>query len=105
MIESLAAGQAIKCTVLKTPKAAGAVKTIEKLMRQNPVVIRGLARAQHKRDQNLVIYNRGNRDWVKREKCAKIVRVIPGANWKMTFSPVLAKELASVKAYLTIEAA
>jgi hypothetical protein len=48
------------------------------------------------------IYNRGNRDWVKRERCARLVSCVKGATWSMTYVPALAPDLASVEKYLQI---
>jgi len=105
MLDTLKAGQAIRCTVTKAPRAVDKADTIARLMRQDAGVQRGLRKAQRRRRQEMNIYNRGNRDWVSRERCAKIVQVAPGSSWKMTYTPVLAKDIASVSAYLKIESA
>ncbi|HYF13771.1 MAG TPA: hypothetical protein VD971_01715 [Phycisphaerales bacterium] len=96
-------GQQIACTVNAIPAAQGARDTIARLMRLDPDNRRALRTAQRMRRQREVVYNRGNRDWVKREKAAKVVKVAPGANWSMTFDYNIAADLASVKPFLSIK--
>lgn len=102
MLATLKAGQTISCTVTASPRRADARDTIERLMRQDPAVKKGLRTAQRKRGQRMEIYNRGNRDWVKRERCARLVSCVKGATWSMTYVPALAPDLASVEKYLQI---
>jgi hypothetical protein len=97
------AGQSIRCTITKTPRNAGGRKTLERLMRLEPGVVRGLKNAHRKRQQNLVVYNRGNRDWTKRESCGKIVKVEKGAAWTMRYSASLAPDLASIAECVKVE--
>ncbi len=104
-VSSLAAGQTVRCTVLREPRAEGAVKTIERLMRRDPAAVRGLRRAQELRERRKNRYVRGNRWWVAREKPARIVRVAPGKTWTMPFTFDIAPDLSSVADYLSIERA
>lgn len=105
MIETLKAGQNVKCTVTTMPPAASRVTTIERLMRFDPINKKGLARAYHKRQLSWQTKNRGNRDWVMRQTCGKIVRVVKGATWTMPFDFNIAADLKSCAQYLTIEKA
>ena len=104
-LDTLTAGQNFKFSILKRPRSAGGVKTLERLMRMDATTVRGLRKAQHKRMQGLVVYNRGNRDWTKREPCGKLVRVEKGQSWTLCYSVNLAGDLASVADYLSIEKA
>lgn len=97
-------GQNLACTVEKLPLNEGASDTIARLMRLDPSNKKALRTAQRMRKQREVIYNRGNRDWHKREKTAKVVHVAVGENWNMTFNYDLARDIASVKQYLSIAA-
>ena len=105
MLDSLKAGQTIKCTITKAPRKAAAVDTIERLMRAEPSVKRGLRRAQRRRRQDMIVYNRGNRDWYKREICGRQVSAKAGATWTMTFSQQILPELRSLEGYITVQAA
>ena len=98
-------GQNIRLTITAAPRNEAGVDTLERLMRQEPSVKRGLRKAQRRRRQDMVVYNRGNRDWYKREKCARIARAEKGATWTMAYSHQLAPELASIASYVKIEAA
>ncbi|HYD00181.1 MAG TPA: hypothetical protein VEB22_03065 [Phycisphaerales bacterium] len=99
------AGQNVKCTVTAVPSAAGREKTIERLMRLDPVNKKGLAKAYHKRQLGWQTKNRGNRDWVMRQTCGKIVRCEKGATWTMPFDFNIAADLKSCELYLKIEKA
>jgi hypothetical protein len=103
MLASAKPGQMIKLTVTKKPNAAGGVKTLERLMRQDPATKKGLKNAYKARAATTITYNRGNRDWVKRQSCGKLVRVIKGASWTMPFTVDLAADLKSVEKYLKVE--
>jgi hypothetical protein len=98
-------GQQIRVTITATPRTEAGVDTLERLMRLEPGVKRSLRRAQRRRRQDMVVYNRGNRDWYKREKCARIISAENGATWLMSYSHQLAPELASVARHVKVEAA
>lgn len=95
-------GQTIVCTVSKAPISKSANATIERLMRLDPANTKALRRAQRMRRQRMVVYNRGNRDWVSREKPARVVRVTKGAKWTMLFTPDLMGEMRNVEKYIKI---
>ena len=98
-------GQQIRLTITATPRSERAEDTLKRLMFLEPGVRRGLKRAQRRRRQDMVVYNRGNRDWYKREKCARIVRAEKGGTWTMAYSHQLAPDLASVSGYVKVEPA
>lgn len=104
-LETLKPGQNIQVTVTKAPRTEDAVGTIERLMRQDPNVKRGLRKTHRRRMQNLNVYIRGNRDWTSREKCSKLVRVEQGATWTMTYVPHLAPDMKSVERFLSVKPA
>ncbi|MFO0857627.1 MAG: hypothetical protein U0640_09765 [Phycisphaerales bacterium] len=97
-------GQTLHCTVTKVPLRQDTADTIARLMRLDPANKKALKTAHRKRQQREVVYNRGNRDWVKREKTAKVVWVAPGANWSMPFTFDLANDLARVTKFVDIKA-
>ncbi|MBX3359566.1 MAG: hypothetical protein KF745_14190 [Phycisphaeraceae bacterium] len=101
----LKTGQSIRCTITKAPRVVDREQTLLRLMRKDPAISRGLRKAQRTRRQDMVIYNRGNRDWVKRATCGKIARVTKGAQWTMTYTPDLASDFAAVKDYMEVQPA
>lgn len=100
---TFAPGQVLTCVVERNPRSHGEETTLERLMRRDPENKRALRRAQRMRAQRLNVYNRGNRDWVSREKPARVVRAIKGATWTMEFTPDIANDLESVANCLTIK--
>ncbi len=105
MIDTLKPGTTIRCTITKSPSNAGGRKTLERLMRLEPAIAKGLRRAHHKRQQNLEVYNRGNRDWTKRVPCGKFVQPIKGQAWSMKFTAPLAADLKSIESFIKVEKA
>lgn len=105
MVDQFKAGEQIRCTVERVPQAAAAGKTIQRLMRRDPAIVRALRKAQDLRRQRMHVYVRGNRDWYSREKAARIARVVPGNSWTMTFTHDVAHDVASVQSYLKLEKA
>ena len=104
-LDGLKPGQTVRCTVAKTPRTEDAQGTIERLMRKDLANRRALRSAQTKRRQRMVVYNRGNRDWVSRENPARVVRAIKGQTWTMVWTPDLAPDFRSVQSFLTVASA
>ncbi len=98
-------GQDLTCTVTKKPQTDDQADTIARLMRKDPATKKSLRRAQRMRRQRMIVYNRGNRDWVSREPSAKIVRVAQGETWTMPFSHDLVGDLAVVSPFVQIKSA
>jgi hypothetical protein len=105
MLESLKPGQKISCTVTKAPVGEGRIATLERLMRRDPQNAKALRRGYKRRQQDLLVYNRGNRDWTSREKCARVVRVAPGSNWTMLYTVDLLPEFKSIERFIEIKTA
>ncbi|MEK6703056.1 MAG: hypothetical protein AABZ53_12385 [Planctomycetota bacterium] len=101
-LDTIKPGQNVVCTLTKVPLSAGDQKTVERLMRSDMGHKKSLRRAQHLRWQRLLVYNRGNRDWVSREKCAQVVQLTPGAKWTLPFSLDMVPDLKKVAKYVTL---
>ncbi len=97
-------GTTLSCKVAKAPRTPDQAATIERLMRLDPTAKKALRRAQRLRRQRLVVYNRGNRDWVKREKPARVVHATTGATWSLPFNLALVPDLKAVEKFLTVSA-
>ncbi len=105
MINDLAAGDRVTCTITSEPRAAAAGKTIERLMRRDPDNKRGLKRAQKLRGDRMNAYTRGGRLWYARERPARVVRAVTGESWTMVFTHDIAPDLRSVEQYLELKKA
>ena len=101
-VSKMKPGQNLVCTVEKLPRTDDQESTIARLMRKDPNNKRALRRAQRMRRQRMIVYNRGNRDWVSREKSAVVVRVSKGASWTMPYSLDLANDLAVVQPFIKV---
>ena len=97
-------GQSLVCTIDKLPRTDDQASTIARLMRKDPATKRALRRAQRMRRQRMIVYNRGNRDWVSREPSAKVLRIAQGASWTMSYSLDLAGDLAVVESFVSVKA-
>ncbi len=102
MFDTLQAGQMITITLTSAPRAAANKATLQRLMRLDPTNKKALGRAYRVRESRMTTYNRGNRDWVKRELCARIVTVVKGESFNLRYSPVLLGDLKSVEKFLSL---
>ena len=105
MLENIKPGSKIRCTLTSSPRTDAAEDTVRRLMWLDKSTQQGLRRAQTRRRQDMVVYNRGNRDWYQREKCARIVSPEKGTSWTFTYSHQIAPDIASVAKLLKIEQA
>lgn len=105
MLDTLQPGQRVRVTITAPPRSHAARRTLERLMRLDVAVQRSLRRAQRRRRQQLVVYNRGGRDWYRRERCARVVIPAPGASWTMPFTWQIKPDLASISHLIRIEPA
>ncbi len=105
MIDTLNAGDTIKCTINTVPQNKAACDTIERMMRRDPDIKRSLARAQRMRRQRMHAYIRGGRLWYSREKAARIAMCEQGNAWSMRFTHDITPDLSSVEQYLSFEKA
>lgn len=104
-LDALKPGQHIRCSIAKLPRTDDQRDTLLRLMRNDPVNRRALKKSQRFRRQNMLVYNRGNRDWTSRKTVGKIVRVEPGQSWSMHFTPDLAPDFRNVEAFIEIASA
>jgi hypothetical protein len=104
-LDTLKPGQLVRCTLTKAPRSAGSESTVARLMRNDPSAKKALRRSQKTRAQNVNRYNRGNRMWISRVRPGKVVRVVPGQDWTMTYRVDMLPDLKSVEAYLEIRPA
>ncbi|MBS0196591.1 MAG: hypothetical protein JSR77_07520 [Planctomycetes bacterium] len=102
-VSKLKPGQNLQCVIEKLPRTADQTSTIARLMRMDPTNKRALKRAQRMRKQRMVVYNRGNRDWVSREHPAKVVHVGIGEKWTLPYSLDLAHDLVAIQGFVGVK--
>lgn len=105
MLDSLKAGQNIRCTVTRDIRVEDHESTVARLMRLDINIRRKLKKAQEYRMANLNVRPRGGRPWESRVKPAQHAVPAKGATWTMAFFPHVLNDFKSVEQYLKIEAA
>lgn len=105
MIDTLAPGARVTCTITAEPRNRADKVTLGRLMKLDSGIQRGLRRAQRRRRQNMRVYIRGGRDWYAREKCGKGGQVRVGHSFSIAYVPHLAPDFRAVEGYLKIEPA
>jgi hypothetical protein len=105
MLDSLKAGQMIRCTVTRDIRIPRHAATVERLMRANPDIKRRLKKAQNYRMKTLNVRPRGGRPWESRVKSARYAVALNGSTWTMAFIPQVLNDFKSIEQYLKIEKA
>lgn len=93
-------------TVTKAPQRTAEKKTIQRLMRMQPEVQRGLAKlARRRRQEDNVTRQRAGRMWTSRVKTTKITRVAAGESFTLTITPQIIPDIKSVEKFLSAKKA
>ncbi len=104
MADAIAAQKTVTFVISKVPQRAPLRKTIERLMRMQPHIQRGLKKlAQRRRRHDNVRYIRAGTEWVNRAKVTKLARLQPGATFTLTITPQIVPDIKSVESYLAVE--
>ncbi len=104
MADSIAAQKTVTFVLTKVPKRTPQRKTIERLMRMQPRIQRGLKKlAQRRRRHDNVRYIRAGTEWVNRTKVTKLARLQPGATFTLMITPQIIPDIKSVESYLAVE--
>jgi hypothetical protein len=101
MPQEIAPGGTITFTITRDPRRASERKTLERLMRMQSGVQRGLRKLARERRQHLNQgHQRGGRWWWVRPHATRIVRVAPGQSFTLRVTPQIVADLRSVERYL-----
>ncbi|MCR9216104.1 MAG: hypothetical protein NXI14_02765 [bacterium] len=105
MLDTLKAGDTIKCTVTKTIRVHTKRETVTRLMRFDPDIKRALKKGQERRMRDLHVRTRGGRPFEMYKKAAKVAVPVEGASWEMTYFPHIKHDIESVTDCISIEKA
>ena len=106
MSKTIAPQETVTFTVTKVPPGAAQRKTIQRLMRMQPHIQRGLKKlAQRRRRHDNVAYIRAGNVWINRARTTKLTRVEAGETFTLTITPQIIPDITSVQAYLKAKAA
>ncbi|MFO0875068.1 MAG: hypothetical protein U0575_14000 [Phycisphaerales bacterium] len=99
---ALSPQQTVTFTITSLPKNANGVKTLQRLMRLQPTIQRGLRRVatRRKRDDNDV-HARGGRMWTSRVRVTKLVNPAVGETFTLRLTPQILPDVKSVEKYLS----
>ena len=106
MMTAIAPKKNVTFTVTAVPKRTAELKTIQRLMRMQPDIQRGLKKLARRRQlhDNKIISHAG-RDWVQRVRATKLTYVRPGETFTLTITPQIIPDIKSVERYLKAKAA
>ena len=93
-------------TVTKVPQRPAQRKTIQRLMRLQPRIQRGLQALQlRRRREDNKTYIRAGVPWTNRAKATKLTRVAEGASFTLRLTPQIIPDLRSVERFLGMKKA
>ncbi|UCD74636.1 MAG: hypothetical protein JSV91_12710 [Phycisphaerales bacterium] len=102
MPDVVAPGKEVTFTIAKAPRREAERKTIQRLMRMQPHIqkgLRGLARQRRQKDNRP--YIRAGVIWVDRKKTTKLTRVAVGETFTLRLTPQILPDIKAVEQYLT----
>jgi len=101
---AIESGKNYTFTIARVPRAQGARKTIQRLMRMRPDIQSGLKKLSRRRRQGgNDIHQRGGRMWTSRIRATKLAVVLPGESFTLHVTPQLLPDLQSVEKYLEVK--
>jgi hypothetical protein len=103
---TIAPQKTITFTVTEIPVRTAARKTIERLMRMQPQIQKGLDRlARRRRQKDNVRRSRAGRMFTSRVRTVKLAHLEAGASFTLRVTPQIVADLKSVEAYLAATSA
>jgi len=104
-MSTLAPSTTVQFTVKAIPAEARRRQTIQRLMRMNSDVQGALDRLKRERLRSGNRRTaRAGRIWLARERCTRVVNVVPGATFTLRITPQIMGDVRSVEKYLDAKA-
>ena len=102
----LAPSSTITFTIITLPKNERGRKTLNRLMKMQPEVQKGLSMlARRRRQKDNVPTKRAGRIWINRKKPTALTRVEIGESFTLRVTAQIIPDIKSVAAYLEMKAA
>ena len=102
----LAPSSTVTFTITTLPKNERGRKTLNRLMKMQPEVQKGLSMlARRRRQKDTVRTKRAGRIWINRKKPTALTRVEIGESFTLRVTPQIIPDIKSVAAYLEMKAA
>jgi len=100
---AIQANSSVTLTITSLPRGQAGVKTLQRLMRLQPAVQRGLRRLAARRDrEGNRRQARGGRMWTSRVRVSKLVNPAVGERFTLHVTPQLVADLRSVEKHLKV---
>ncbi|MHC4810052.1 MAG: hypothetical protein ACYTEV_06770 [Planctomycetota bacterium] len=98
MSDLIAPGSTIQFTITKVPARLASQKTLQRLMRMQPVIRGGLKKLQERRRRHdNKTYVRAGKDWTNRAKATRLTRVAPGEQFTLTLTPQILADVRAIQ--------
>ncbi|MEM7228135.1 MAG: hypothetical protein AAF432_04890 [Planctomycetota bacterium] len=105
MSDVIAPQKTVTFTITEQPKRDADKKTIQRLMRMQPHVQKGLRKlATKRRLHDNHTYIRAGVEWVNRKKTTKLVRPDKGESFTLFVTPQIIPDIRSVEKFLDAKA-
>ena len=102
----LAPSSTVTFTITSRPKNESGRKTLNRLMKMQPQIQKGLAMlARRRRQKDNIPTSRAGRIWINRKRPTQLTRVEIGESFTLRVSPHIIPDIMSVAAYLDMKAA
>ena len=102
----LAPSSTVTFTITSLPKNERGRKTLNRLMKMQPEVQKGLSMlARRRRQKDNIPTKRAGRIWINRKKPTALTRVEIGESLTLRVTPQIIPDIKSVAAYLEMKAA
>ncbi|MAD20673.1 MAG: hypothetical protein CMJ52_11105 [Planctomycetaceae bacterium] len=102
----LAPSSTVTFTITSLPKNERGRKTLNRLMKMQPEVQKGLSMlARRRRQKDNIPTKRAGRIWINRKKPTALTRVEIGESFTLRVTPQIIPDIKSVAAYLEMKAA
>jgi len=101
MSDAITPATTMTFTITTAPKRTADRKTVERLMRMEPEIQKGLSRlSTRRRQKDNQHYIRAGRPWVNRKRVTRLVRPEAGASFTIFVTPQIMPDIRSVEKFL-----
>ncbi len=101
MSDLLTPQSTVTFTITRVPRRPRDCKTIQRLMRMQPHIQKGLTKlARRRKLKDNVTYIRAGVEWVNRKRTTKLTRVEKGNSFTIFLTPQILPDLKSVDQFL-----
>ena len=104
MADVIAPQKTVTFTVTRVPARSAQRKTIERLMKMQPDMQRGLKmRARRRRQHDNIVDIRAGRKWIHRVRASRLARAEEGQTFTLTLTAQIIPDVKSVQQFLKAE--